>query len=289
MAGRPKKGLDYAGWSVSIFDGDRKIDALLDSQGWMGFGIYFYLCQKAYQANGYFLEWSYADAATTARRLGGGIGSETVRQTVDFCLQVGLFDRKVFESRLPDLGGVLTSRGIQRRYWAAINQTRRVKTVYKEIWLLKTEECEGLVKVSLFSDLQEANDHLQPTNDDMLPTNTPKRKQNKSKVKKSKENETEEPSGHLFSGYFPNDEKLNETFNDFIDFRKYIGKPMNPKSIDLTIKKLWEMSHDGDEMIMILEQSIQNGWSSLQPLKKDEGRERKEYENADGSIDWSKV
>ena len=33
MAGKPKTGLDYAGWSVNLFDGDTKIDKLLDAQG----------------------------------------------------------------------------------------------------------------------------------------------------------------------------------------------------------------------------------------------------------------
>ena len=31
MAGRPKQGIDYSGWSVDIFDGDKKIDKLLDA------------------------------------------------------------------------------------------------------------------------------------------------------------------------------------------------------------------------------------------------------------------
>lgn len=33
MSGRPKQGIDYAGWSVDIFDGDKKIDKLLDAKG----------------------------------------------------------------------------------------------------------------------------------------------------------------------------------------------------------------------------------------------------------------
>ena len=37
MAGRPpKKGIDYAGWSVDIFDNDTKIDKLLEARGWEG-------------------------------------------------------------------------------------------------------------------------------------------------------------------------------------------------------------------------------------------------------------
>lgn len=53
MAGKPKQGLDYAGWATNMFDGDTKIDRLLDSQGWIGFSVYFYLCQMAYKFDGW--------------------------------------------------------------------------------------------------------------------------------------------------------------------------------------------------------------------------------------------
>ena len=36
LAGRPKKRIDYSGWSVDIFSNDTKIDKLLDAQGWAG-------------------------------------------------------------------------------------------------------------------------------------------------------------------------------------------------------------------------------------------------------------
>ena len=48
LAGKAKRKLDYAGWSTDIFDNDTKIDKLLDAQGWIGLGIYFFLCQKAF-------------------------------------------------------------------------------------------------------------------------------------------------------------------------------------------------------------------------------------------------
>lgn len=175
MSGTPKIGIDYAGWSVNVFDGDRKIDKLLDAQGWKGFGVYFFLCQAAYKMNGYYLEWSYDDCATTARKMGGGVGSQTVHDTVDLCLLTGLFDKVLF-----DRWGVLTSKGIQRRFWAAV-QTRRIVPLNREYWLLAPEDAEGLAKRARFSDslptngdLHRANEHLQEAND------------HKSKVKQSK-------------------------------------------------------------------------------------------------------
>ncbi|PXX79756.1 DnaD domain protein [Dielma fastidiosa] len=179
MAGKPKKKLDYAGWSVDLFDNDTKMDKLLDAQGWNGFGIYFYLCQKAYGSEGYFYKWGYDDCASTARKMGGGIGSGTVKETVDYCLQIGLFDKGLF-----DRWGVLTSKGIQRRYWAVASE-RRDKTVYMEYWLLQDEECKGCFKVALFDNYELANEHVDLANDHVK--SLKESKVNKSKVKKSNE------------------------------------------------------------------------------------------------------
>lgn len=170
MARRPKQGLDYAGWSVNIFDGDTKIDKLLDARGWVGFSIYFYLCQMAYKYDGYFYRWDYDDAANTARRMGGGVSSATVKETVAYCLQIALFDERTFVE-----WHVLTSRGIQRRYCEAI-QSRRVKTVLKDLWLLNENESMGLDLCVANENLQPANSDLQQANADLQPANAPKRK-----------------------------------------------------------------------------------------------------------------
>ena len=180
MAGRPKRGIAYAAWDVDIFENDTKIDELLDAQGWTGFAIYFYLCQRAYASEGYFYRWSYANAATTARRMGGGIGSEAVKQAVGVCLQIGLFDKRLF-----DLGGVLTSRGIQRRYAMAI-QARRIKTVNTELWLLDDVESNGFGIVRENGDLLPADGDLHRTNGDLQSADASKSKVKESKVKESK-------------------------------------------------------------------------------------------------------
>lgn len=180
-AGRPpKKGIDFAGWSVDIFDNDPKIDKLLDARGWEGFGVYFYLCQRAYGGEGYFYQWSYDDSASTARKMGCGISAGTVRETVGYCLHIGLFDKGLFDRQ-----GILTSRGIQKRYCMAIRD-RDIKEVVSEYWLLhQNEECKGLIKLPLNMDLSEENDNFPAgnSNNDRGNTNFPEQK--KSKVKDS--------------------------------------------------------------------------------------------------------
>lgn len=165
MSGKAKRKLDYAGWSTDIFDNDTKIDKLLDAQGWIGFGIYFFLCQKAFGSDGYFYKWGFDDCASTARKMGGGVGSGTVKETVDYCLHIGLFNKRLF-----DEWGVLTSKGIQRSYWA-VAKSRRDKAVAKELWILKESECDGVVFVPLNSDMSETNSNLSVTNDDLSATN----------------------------------------------------------------------------------------------------------------------
>lgn len=177
MAGKPKKRIDYAGWSVDIFSNDIKIDKLLDAQGWTGFGIYFYLCQMAFGSEGYYYEWCYDLCATTARKMGGGVGAGTVKETVDYCLQIGLFDKGLF-----DRWGVLTSRGIQKSYLAVVKgKSRRTVEIYKEYWLLDVSEKEDYqgvvfvrknnVKIHADDDLQSADSHLQGADDNSIVLN----------------------------------------------------------------------------------------------------------------------
>lgn len=202
MPRRPKQGIEFAGWSVDIFDGDTKIDKLLDAQGWVGFGIYFYLCQMAYKFDGYFYRWAYDDSASTARRMGGGVGSKTVEETVRYCLQIGLFDKGLF-----DRVGILTSKGIQRRFLAAI-QGRRVKSVIDDYWLLDDSESEGLVKCAKNDCLQATNAYLQYANSDLQQTYIPKSRVEDSKVKESR-GEEETAVGVFLNRVNPNASPLS--------------------------------------------------------------------------------
>lgn len=202
MGRPPKKGIDYAGWSVDIFDNDTKIDKLLDAHGWCGFGIYFYLCQRAYGGEGYFYRWGYDDCASTSRKMGGGIGSGTVRETVGYCLQIGLFDQGLF-----DRWGILTSRGIQRRYWEVV-KARDVRTVISDYWLLQDEECKGLIKLPLNTHLSEGNADFQTGKANFPAGNNDFRSLKESKGKKSKEKEI--PRASRFEDFwsaYPNQQR----------------------------------------------------------------------------------
>lgn len=175
MSGKPKKGLDWAGWDVHIFDDDTRIDELIDAQGWTGFAIYFYLCQKGFATDGYFYRWTYANAATTARRMGAGIKSETVKQVVSLCLQIGLFDNRLF-----DRESILTNKNMQERFMIAVeHRSESGRTVSANYWLLSSEETKAYIVIPEIHHSLSEDAHS-------LPENATKQ----SKAKQSKANES---------------------------------------------------------------------------------------------------
>lgn len=123
--------------------------------------------------------------------------------------------------------------------------------------------------------------------------NEPKTNQKRTKEKdelqtetsrnQSVETEEEKPKGKV---YYPNDEKLNQAFLDFMKMRKSIKKPMTDRAITRAMNSLQRLScGDNDLAIRILEQSIFHCWQDLYELKEDNNKQS----FGKGGIDWSKV
>ncbi|MGF7145325.1 putative phage replisome organizer [Anaerotaenia torta] len=89
------------------------------------------------------------------------------------------------------------------------------------------------------------------------------------KTKESKEKNTKKEV------YFPNDEKLNQIFLDFVDMRKKIKSPMTERAISMMIKKINDL--DNDTAIGMLEQSIINCWKDIYPLKDNKQGNKPDY------------
>lgn len=93
----------------------------------------------------------------------------------------------------------------------------------------------------------------------------------------------EKPKGKV---YYPNDEKLNQAFLDFMKMRNSIKKPMTDRAITRAMNSLQKLSGgDNDLAIRILEQSIFHCWQDLYELKENNSKQS----FGKGGIDWSKV
>ena len=68
---------------------------------------------------------------------------------------------------------------------------------------------------------------------------------------------------------FVEDNKLNKTIIEFIEFRKKIKSPMTDRAIELLINKLDKVGSTTNEKIEILNRSIMNGWKGIFELPKE--------------------
>lgn len=174
MSGKPKKGLDFFYWDGYALDNDERFDELIDAQGWNGFGVYFYVYNKICTTNGYFYEWGEKSPAHIARRMGGNIKAEMVKQVISLCLQIGLFNSKLFDGE-----GVLSSKEIQERYMYAIEKrSSKGRTINPKYWLLNLDETKAYIIIPENAVNLPENVHNLPEND------TKESKEKKSKVKK---------------------------------------------------------------------------------------------------------
>lgn len=242
MAGQPKQGLDFAAWDVHIFDDDERFDVLIDAQGWSGFGVFFYICTKAYATNGYYYEWrEKTSAAAIAKRMSGGIKSDTVKQVVQLCLQIGLFDNGLF-----DRERILTNKMMQERYMYAIEKrSKRGRTINKDYWLLKEDETKAYIIVP-------ENEHNLSENGNNLAENDIK----KSKVKESKE---KEKNSDVFISLLLKEESTYQvTFSQLNNF-KNIYTLIDVENELVKMSKYFELHPDSRKTLDDIENYI-NRW-----------------------------
>lgn len=126
---RPKKqGLDYFPLDVNV---DNKIEILESEYGILGFGFIVRLFQKIY-ANGYYLEWNQYSAILLKKEI--GMSKEKIDEFIKFCLEINIFDKKLYSQY-----SILTSRGIQKRYFTVCKRRKEIEII-KEYLLVKPED-----------------------------------------------------------------------------------------------------------------------------------------------------
>lgn len=125
-----KSGIDYFPLDVIL---DEKFDLIEAEYGLTGFGVIVRLLQEIYGKAGYYIEWTTEVALLFARKV--GLGGNVVSEIVEASIRRGMFDKEKY-----DKYHVLTSRGIQKRYFEAVSRRK----------VLEVDENILLVNVALF-------------------------------------------------------------------------------------------------------------------------------------------
>ena len=229
MARPCKSGIDYFPLDVAM---DDKIKLIEAEFGLIGFAVVVKLWQKIYAGEGYYCEWTEEVALLFSREI--GLGGDTVSEIISATLRRGLFDKRLFEKY-----GILTSAGVQIRYFEAVGRRKGLKAK----------------KQYLLIDVDKKT--IDVSNNPIDVSNNPQTKENKTKEKKKKVNKSS----------FAIPPELSEMWNAFVEHRKKLNKPLTDYAKERNFNKLMDLSEGNFETAnKILKQSIDNVWQGLFPL-----------------------
>ena len=115
-----KSGLDFFPLDVCL---DKKFELIEAEYGLTGFGVIVHLLQEIYGKEGYYIEWTEEVALLFARKV--GLGGSVVSEIIEASIRRGMFDKEMY-----DKYHVLTSKGIQERYFEAVNRRKTLEVDY---------------------------------------------------------------------------------------------------------------------------------------------------------------
>lgn len=234
MARPTKTGLDYYPMDVGFLR-DKKVRLLRSEFGASSVLFVLYVLGKVYEGDGYFLAWDKDELLLAADELREP--PTYISEVLQGCLTRSLFDERVYQAF-----GVLTSAGIQRRYLRGCEKRDEI-VVIKEYWLLNVNEKKDVpvgirAKLAMISATGGNNVDISPENPENSPGN-PQSKVKESKVKKSRVNGAAPtpvgaPEKELGAGFVP------PTVEEVAEYARSRQSPVDPQGfVDFYAAKGW--------------------------------------------------
>ncbi len=126
---------------ISYFPLDCKMSKdmeLIEAEfGITGFGVVVHLWQEIYAGKGYYAEWDSEVALLFSRKV--GVGVNVVLEIVKSALRRGIFDSQLFEEE-----GILTSKGIQKRYFGIVERRKMVSAISEYLLVNPADFCKDV-------------------------------------------------------------------------------------------------------------------------------------------------
>ena len=178
MARPQKAGLEYFPLDVDI-DSDERVEYVIAKHGFQAFGILIKLLMEIYR-QGYYITWTERQRYVFSKRV--NVDSMYTETVVSAYINEGIFEKKLFDEY-----GILTSHGVQARYLQASGRRVEVEFI-EEFCLLDRKKLPKTPKIS-FSKVSVCNNpsfciHNVDGNPDK--SNIPLSETPQSKVKESK-------------------------------------------------------------------------------------------------------
>lgn len=172
MARPLKQGLDYFPLDTDFLQ-DIKVRRLIRACGSSAIPMLIGLLVNIYRGDGYYLRWDSDMTFLISDEV--GISEGAAQEFINKAVQVGFFDKKLYEEK-----SILTSAGIQRRFFEI---TERRKSVFYDDTLL-------LIDVNEYTNLVNVNNNSININNNSV--NVYHNQQSKVKESKGKESKVKE-------------------------------------------------------------------------------------------------
>lgn len=250
MANRCKVGLDYFPFDATFFEDD-KIQLIHAEHGSKGVMVAIKLLCKIYK-EGYFYRWGEDECLLFVKNAGSEFEVEFVNQVIS-----SLIKRKFFDKDRLDKYGILTSAGIQKRYFDATVRYKKIQVISEYLIIVPpTRENVCIIKIDVDINAKDV-DTNQHSN----------RKNNES----NNENETK---GNDVPFFAPTEAKTENIISDMYGFwlEKNSGYPKQESTdftalaeILLKFKEIGNIEKDPFTDPGAAE-TIKNGWVALIPF-----------------------
>lgn len=135
MARPIKSGVDYFPLDTVL---DTKFKLIEAEFGLTGFAVIVKLFQKIYGEQGYYCEWTNEVALLFSHECGGG---KAVSEIVSAAIKRGIFDKGMY-----DKYSILTSKGIQARYFEAVSRRTQVNVKSEYLLICDTDLADNVNK-----------------------------------------------------------------------------------------------------------------------------------------------
>ena len=149
MARPIKKGLPYFPLDVTL---DDKFELIEAEFGLKGFAVVVKLYQKIYGQQGYYCEWTNEVSLLFGKSI--GLGGSDVSEIVAASVRRGIFDREKLEKY-----SILTSKGIQERYFNAVSRRQEVEVEERYLLLSYAQLSDNVIINRVNVDRNSKNAH----------------------------------------------------------------------------------------------------------------------------------
>ena len=237
MARPNSEGVGYFPKDVGFYRDD-KIKLLRAEFGAKGMYLLDYILCELYEKDGYFMKWDERKCYLVSDGAGCGCNPSFVEEVVVGSVRCEVFDKRVFDEY-----GVLTSAGIQRRFVRMLKGREYVRLI-KEYFVLDVNDKKDvppgvLDKCAFFSVNGEENPEKCAGNPEKCAGNdTKESKVNKSKEKESKSNEREYARAETEKKSFGCFENVRMSAEDHGHLVEAFGETVASELIDNLSRKL---------------------------------------------------